>query len=552
MNGRLDPLGIGNHRLEGRWHRLAIRVRRPLGRRLQLREGKVALLAQLARESARPVGRGTAAGPRVLVAMLRNWTAHTAYEAVIAQALHVRGAEVALVTCGGGQPLCEVGWSRRLYPLPCDRCAYFTSRLGAASRLPVYRLASGFPWGADARRAPEFVEGASPGLVNPRQAAEISASWLLRTPALGAEPEGGAVLDDLAVSAVGIEQAISSLLDRFRPDGLFLLNGLFAAERVMRDVALARGVRVTTYEIAPREGALVFSHEAPAPLYDTSAAWIEAQDRPLLPSQAAALDQLLEDRAQGVGAHERYFGTARGGVDDLRQELGLPPGARVVALYTNLAWDSAVLDRDIAYPSMVDWVVAAVEAAAQRPELVLVVRVHPAEVRWGTRQPVGEVLAARIGRLPANVRVVGPDVDLSSYELLRLSTLALTYASTIGLEAAVRSVPVAVAAATHYRGRGFTIDVDNHDDLLAALDGVQSISEDQVELARRYAFTFFFRSMIPFPAVRIEDGLPVEVPTAVERLLPGRDVHLDFVCERILAGGRFTLPDELTLPAVVP
>ena len=68
-------------------------------------------------------------------------------------------------------------------------------------------------------------------------------------------------------------------------------------------------------------------------------------------------------------------------------------------------------------------------------------------------------LATRLGRLPANVILVPPDQPLSSYGLLAVSDLVLGYTTTVGLEAAVRGIPVAVAAETHYRGRGFTTDI---------------------------------------------------------------------------------------------
>ena len=99
------------------------------------------------------------------------------------------------------------------------------------------------------------------------------------------------------------------------------------------------------------------------------------------------------------------------------------------------------------------------------------------------------------------MRIVGPGDPISSYALLDISDLVLSYASTIGLEAAVRGLPVVVSALTHYRERGFTIDVSSHDELERALDPAPAVAR-QVELARRYAFTFFFRCMIPFPSVK--------------------------------------------------
>jgi len=524
------------------WERLAARLRRPLGRRVLLRHGHVRELEELGRSCAGAPSNG---GPRVLVAALRNWTTHTAYESVIAQALRLRGAHVGLVTCGGGQPLCELGWSRRVYPLPCDRCAWFTDRIASAARMETYRLADEFAWDSDGRRAPESPDLIETTHVDPREAANISVPWVLRTPEIESAPEGRAAGNDMAVSAAAVEGAAERILGRFRPDVLFLVNGLFAAERVFRQVADSRGIRTPTYEIAPRGSALVFSQGVPAPLYDTSAAWSAVRDRPLEDEQVAAIDRLLDDRARGVGAHERYFDETVDEADAVRSRLSIPPGSRVATLFTNLSWDSAVLHRDLAYGSMLEWIDAAVDAAGRRPELTLVIRIHPAEHSWGTRQPVWDAL--QTGSLPGNVRVVGPDDPISSYGLLDVSDVVLTYASTIGLEAAVRGLPVAVAALTHYRECGFTIDVTSHEEFERALDAPRALNDDQVELARRYAFTFFFRCMIPFPSVPTEEGLATAVPNDPERIKPGADPYLDFVCDRILDGAEFVLPDALAV-----
>jgi hypothetical protein len=53
--------------------------------------------------------------------------------------------------------------------------------------------------------------------------------------------------------------------------------------------------------------------------------------------------------------------------------------------------------------------------------------------------------------------------------------------------------------------------------------------------------------MIPFTLVRNVDGRLGELPESAAELLPGRDPHLDFVCDRILHGGEFFLPSELAL-----
>ena len=481
-----------------------------------------------------------------MVASLRAWTTHNVYESVFAQALRLRGAEVALLTCGSGQPQCELGGARGGWPQPCDRCGWYTGRVASAARLPSYRLADRLPWGEDARRAP-LVPPPSPAGIDPRRASEISLAWMLKSTEVGTS-DGASVERDFSVAAAGVASAAERALEEFRPDTLLLLNGLFAAERVIREVALAREIGVVTYEMAPRESALVFSAGTPAPLYDTDAAWEASRDRPLAPAERAEIESMLTARSEGRAAHESYFDDPLADPERLRASLDLPPGARVISMFTNLAWDSAVVGRDLAYPSMLDWIAHAVEVAGELDEAVLVIRVHPAEERWGTMQPV----EASLPELPPSVRVIGPDQALSSYALLEISDLALTYTTTVGLEAAARGVPVAVAALTHYRGRGFTHDLGSPEDLASLLrSGEWAISDEQVELALRYAFMFFYRCMIPFGAVEPEFGKPASAPDDAAALRPGADPWLDFICDRILDGGDFTLPDELVLPAGV-
>jgi hypothetical protein len=548
--GRFRELGSkGNLQTDPLDHVLA-RVRRPLDRAF---ERKALALDDLARLSA-DVGstlaaRHDAAGaarPRILAASLRGWSSHNAHEIVIAQALRLRGAEVALLTCGGGMPACELGWARRAYPRPCDRCGWLTDRVAGVAGCRHYALGDLLPWGRDARKAPEEYVGN--GVTDPNEASAISVAWLLRATQLDRVPGARAMADDFAVAAGGVEHAAERVLEELKPDIVFLLNGLFGAERVIRDVALARGLRATTYEIAPRAGALVLSHDTPAPSYDVNKLWATVRDRPLSERQRSEAMGMLEDRAQGRGAHESYYDRLEDDPGELRRRLGLNGRQRVASLFTNVTWDSATIGHDIGFDSMFDWVEHAVRTAGEHDDLVLVVRIHPAERRWGTREEVQEVVTSRLGKIPGNVRFVPTEDALSSYTLLDISDVVLTYTTTVGLEAATRGKQVAVAGDTHYRGRGFTTDVSGPDELAHVLrSALPPPRPESVELAIRYAHMFFFRAMIPFPMIEASDGQVTRLPLTAAELAPGADPYLDWICERILDGEHFSLPDDLAV-----
>jgi capsular polysaccharide biosynthesis protein len=563
--------GVGNkaNLRPGALDRMFARARRPLDRaweRNALALDSVAALsadvdALLSRRGAAgaagdaPRRAPAGAGQRVLVASLRGWSAHNAYEAVIAQALRVRGAQVALLTCGGGVPACELGWARAAHPRPCDRCGWLTDRLLAASRLHSYRLGDYLTWGADARRAPAAPAPAAPApsepvpagepSTDPRSASAVSLSWLLKATQLDGVAGSAQLRDDFAVGVEGVADATDAILAQFEPDVVVLLNGLFAAERTIRERALARGVRAPTYEIAPRAGALVFSQCTPAPEYDVTGIWSAVAERPLSEREQAQVNRLLDDRAHGVGAHESYFARAEEDPDRLRGSLRLEGRERVVSLFTNVTWDSATIGHDIGYGSMFDWVEHAVRTAAGR-ELVLVVRVHPAEARWGTREQVRDVVVSRLGEVPENIRFVAAHDALSSYALIDISELLLTYTTTVGLEAAARGKRVAVAGRTHYRGRGFTTDVEDPAQLVELLArAAPPLSARATELALRYAHMFFFRAMIPFDLVAVSEGRVTRFPTRAAAIAPGAEPRLDWICDRVLDGQDFGLPERL-------
>jgi hypothetical protein len=70
---------------------------------------------------------------------------------------------------------------------------------------------------------------------------------------------------------------------------------------------------------------------------------------------------------------------------------------------------------------------------------------------------------------------------------------------------AMRGIPVIVAGKTHYRNRGFTHDPNTWESYFSKLDSLLNdlnssrLSEEQVQLAWRYAYLFFFEFSKPFP-----------------------------------------------------
>jgi hypothetical protein len=536
--------------------RLSAAVRTPFAKARIRRRGLFAEMRQLSRDVDAAVSASVdrrPGAPRVLVVQLKTGAVLAGYSAVFAQALRLRGADVAVLTCGGGQPACEVGWPRRNYPFPCNRCSYFTDTWAKAQGVRQYRLRDSMPWGANARRAPDEVPAPRPDGVDYVEATKVSVPRFFLAAEHHGLPLSGNVTRDFAMAAHGVEQAMEPILDEFAPDVVVLYNGLTTSEVVVKEMAEKRGARVVSYTSGFIPGRLIFSQDDPAERMESDAAWAAVGDRPLTEDQFALINRYLSDRSAGRGTYERYYKAPRD--QDLLDELGLAGYERVATLFTNITWDTGCLDRDVGFESMRAWVIECIDAMRSHPGTALIVRIHPEEDSWGSRELIGEAVGAAFGDLPENVRVILPGQSINSYALMDSSDVVLTYTSTTGIEAVVRGIPVAVCGQAHYRGKGFTIDVAGLDHLHEVLGGDAAVDERQIELAWRYAFTFFFRMCIPFPAVRETDPGVVDalasVPTATAEVTPGADPYLDFVCERMLSGGQFLLPEELVAPAAL-
>jgi hypothetical protein len=523
----------------------------PVPARARLREyaakGVHAGLRELGRapdqQRARALGRRmpvcSGGSPRVLVLSPRSWAAHLHWEAVMGHALRLRGADVRFLTCGGGLEVCDRANTWESPPPPCRTCTHYVrTTLDAhgfdqAALAPDWRDADPSWPELDELSLAELEAVEHLGVPLGRLVA-IPVRWFLMRDDLGEDVLAALTYRRFLRSARAILRAVRVALDREAPDVVVLCNGLFLFEAITWAACRERGIPVVTYERGFIQETLVADVDAAACLFDVDDEWSRWRDVELTAEERERLEQYVHDRELGLHTIDRFWAGAR--FDDVDR---LRPG-RLLTLFSNLTWDSAVIGQGLAFDGIAEWVTATVEFFADRPDDQLVIRVHPAEVKLPgkqTREPLDPILRRRFPVLPPNVRLVPADDAQSSYPLMAGSDAVLVFTSTTGLEAAVRGTPVIVAGRTHYRGRGFTVDVDDRGSyeraLRAVLDHPQEDEPDRA-LVERYAYMFFFRHPIPAPWVEEHVlGLARITVDDPSRLQPGADPGLDRICDLV-------------------
>jgi hypothetical protein len=499
---------------------------------------------RLARTSVDP---GDDAAVRVAILSPRDWAAHVQWESMIAHALRLRGAHVEIITCGGGLEICDRVNTWEGPPVPCATCTRYVHGSVDAHGLPRLAIRDGWLDEDDLDEWPELdrlslgelTDVVAEGLPLGRLV-DIPVKWFLMGSGATDDPLTPLTTRRFLRSARRVARGLAAALDEARPQVMLLLNGLFFFESIAWELCRQRGIEVVTYERGFIKDTLLFRREAPAGLGEITHLWAQWAELPLTATEERTLSEYLADRQLGRRTIDRFWDGASFEAPDRTRS-----GRRAV-LFTNLTWDTAVIGQERAFVSIRDWVAHAVTFFERRPDDELVIRIHPAEVKLAgkqTREPLGDFLAERFPTLPPNVRVIAADDPTSSYPLMESSDVGLVYTSTSGLELALAGTPVIVAGRTHYQGKGFTIDVDDAAGFDAALERVLADpvgSRPDVDLARRYAYLFWFR--VPVDAPGVEEhipGLARLTVSSAEELAPGRSAAADRICDGILNGGDF-------------
>jgi hypothetical protein len=508
--------------------------------RLQERDG----LSVLAEQNGKLPGR-----KQVLIFSFQQVPPWLEVEFSLGAALWLRGHVVGGIFCDGLLPLCEMNLGPSERP-PCGLCAGWLARYQDAFGFSFSRLTD-FVFEEDRHVAERqvhetpdhelltlVVDGVGVGRLARRELQRYYRGFVF-------DPAGDPAYRRWLVSAVLLVRLVNRLLDRQQPDVVVTSSGRTLPSACLRAVAESRGIHVVTWDTEPSHSdGLVFSHNHAAVEIPLDAAWRGASRECLTGAQVQELREFLRRWARSEITPYPYNPAPLEDVTSIRSRLELRPGSPMVVAFTNSAWDMAVVDRDVGFASMFDWLFALVEYAVAHPGIDLVVRAHPSETNVSpdlqSRTPVGSEILKRYAPLPHNIKLVGGRSPVSSYALADMAQVVMVYASRIGLEVALRGKRPWLAGDMTYRGKGFTRDLTSRQEMLGLLDaGIfnDTLSADEIEMAERFAYLWFFRYVIRLPLLR-----PSEQPFGLRTfrdLAPGGHPVIDNLCEALVTGAPF-------------
>jgi hypothetical protein len=368
---------------------------------------------------------------------------------------------------------------------------------------------------------------------------------------LDGEDQALAVLRRYVQAAVLTARATTSLMRTHEFDVATFHHGIYVPQGIVGEVARHEGVRVVNWNPAYRARTFIFSHgdtyhhtllTEPNEVWE-ALGWDEDRENAIL--------GYLKSRWTGTHDWIWFHEPPEADTREIERATGVDFSKPCIGLLTNVMWDAQLHYPANAFATMLDWIIDTVRWFADHPELQLLIRVHPAEITGSvpSRQRVVEELRLRFPELPANVFVIPPESDLSTYAAMLECDSVIIYGTKTGVELSAVGLPVIVAGEAWIRGKGVSIDVssvEEYHDVLGQLPLGKRLDEATTRRARQYAYHFFFRRMIPLEFMEPTGRDPVFVCKLEDpaQLLPGRSLGLDVVLDGILHGSPFIYPAD--------
>jgi hypothetical protein len=482
-------------------------------------------------------------------------------DTLLTAALQQRGAEVQALLCDAALPACMLAEKHILPdeerflaegPRPmCRHCFAAGTRAYEALGVRIRRL-SEFLTTEDRGLAAEFAA---------RTDAESIQSVTFDGMAVGQQALAGALryyaVGDLQREALGdavlrryLEGAVLTAIAgrRLMAEGFtatVLHHAIYVPQGVLAQAARNAGSRVVAWNTAYRTGRFIFTHGETyhyALMRDDKSNWADA---PFSLRQRQAVSHYLASRRGGGNdwiSYQRSLSAATA------TELGLDSNRPIISLMTNVIWDAQLYYAANAYSTMKDWVLDTIAWFQNRPDLQLVVRIHPAEILnpLAARQLMLDEIRRCYPSLPDNVKIVPPDDPLNTYALADLSDTILIYGTKMGVELAAAGKPVIVAGEAWIRNKGIAYEASTaaeYHALLSRLPFGAVHDQGMSERALRYAYHFFFRCMIPVSSTEARQGWPPYKLRVASRDALEKDLGLNLICDGILYGTPFLWDD---------
>jgi SAM-dependent methyltransferase len=278
--------------------------------------------------------------------------------------------------------------------------------------------------------------------------------------------------------------------------------------------------------------------------------WQKIKTTSLTDSENRRLDDYMYNRYFKGASTDLILKSLPESPEELKRKLHIDNDNPTVALFAHVNWDAVLGNRAMLFDNANQWVVESVKKMSEIKDVNWIIKMHPGEVSDGTLFTTYDVIQKEFDSIPDHIKIIRNDTEINTYGLYQLVDAGITVLGTAGTELPLFGKPIITTGEAHFSGKGFSIDSKSKTEYFSLLENIRKIkplTEEQVRIARRYAYYYFIQRQIPLNIMDKSRGHWGDIdPTRLEELLPGNDPIMDKICHGIVHGKDIILDTEVT------
>ena len=316
--------------------------------------------------------------------------------------------------------------------------------------------------------------------------------------------------------------AVNILLSQKKFDVLITYNGMYATNNVAGYVARSFGCKTWSlhagHHLVDRFGTMYMYESTTLPVLSYKKQ--EWEDDCSLPVLSDAAAKVTEHVFELIKATNRFVYSSPLGdidVDALRTTFGVLPNRKLLLATMSSADEifgakmAGVLKDGHEAPlfeNNFEWIKFLIESVGKRPDLHLIIRVHPREFPNKRETKVtqnADDLRTLLSELPNNVSVNWPEQEVSLYGLAHIVDIVLNASSSAGIEMSALGLPVVIHRVEHMLAYDPRMHprVENRDNYMDIVDEVLQRGWSIENMRSAYRWWAFFFTRV---AIDISDG----------------------------------------------
>lgn len=362
-----------------------------------------------------------------------------------------------------------------------------------------------------------------------------------------------AIVHEYAYSGLVAACTAARAFERFKPWRIFMSHGTYIDWGPALHTAFERGIPVTGWKASYLSWHFYLRHVEDPSRIDfkklSRKCWEEIKAHELTPEENARLNKFLVDRYHNkISFDMKNLKTYRADVSELKKKYA-PSDKPVWAVLAHINWDSVSDYAPMAYPSFDDWMIDTIRHAIQITDVQWLIKIHPIEAWDNPASGVQRLIEREFPNLPDHVRVIPAEEDVSPANMFELIDGGVTVYGTAGLELALMGKPVILGGEAHYGGLGFTYEgltPITYREFLRKAARLGPLTDEQRANVRKYAYSHFVQRQVPLEIVH-DPGTEWWALQHQKRdlLLPGNDEFVQFICDCLVEGKDFNMPERL-------